>query len=195
MSAGRGWYSRGYLPHFDIEGRTQFLTWRLEDAVPKDVIARWRDELKHERETRRKQELAQRIEIYCDASHGSCVLRKREAAEAMISVLKEHTGNLYTIRNWVVMPNHVHALVTPALSVSLESIIHQIKGQSARAINLAIGRTGRLWEVEYFDRYIRDQPHFERVAHYIEWNPVKAKLCASPEDWPWTSARGDEDCK
>ena len=47
---------------------------------------------------------------------------------------------------------------------------------------------GRVWQREYWDRYIRDLQHFETTKWYIENNPVKAGLAATPESWPWSSA-------
>jgi REP element-mobilizing transposase RayT len=52
-----------------------------------------------------------------------------------------------------------------------------------------LGRTGKFWEREPFDRYIRNQRHFQNTVAYIEGNPVKAGLCKYPEDWTWGSAR------
>jgi REP element-mobilizing transposase RayT len=51
-----------------------------------------------------------------------------------------------------------------------------------------LGRRGRFWQKEYFDRYIRNARHFAKVAAYIENNPVKARLCEKAEDWPFSSA-------
>jgi putative transposase len=44
------------------------------------------------------------------------------------------------------------------------------------------------WMKEYFDRYIRNDKHFQNVDRYIENNPVTAGLCAKPSDWPFSSA-------
>jgi len=49
--------------------------------------------------------------------------------------------------------------------------------------------TGAFWQREYYDRYIRNQDHLANVVQYIEQNPVKAGLCASAKDWPWSSAK------
>ncbi|MBP6002438.1 MAG: hypothetical protein KA746_03280 [Pyrinomonadaceae bacterium] len=49
-------------------------------------------------------------------------------------------------------------------------------------------RKGQFWAKEYFDRYIRDQRHFASTIKYIEQNPVKARLCRTPDEWPWGSA-------
>jgi REP element-mobilizing transposase RayT len=49
-------------------------------------------------------------------------------------------------------------------------------------------RTGQFWLEDYFDRYIRNQEHFEKTTQYIENNPVKARLAAEPGEWPYSSA-------
>ena len=184
----RGWYSRGYLPHIDIDGASQFITWRQDDALPIAVIARWKEELKELPDDKRKKELASRIEKYCDEGHGSCVLANALAARATETVLLAHHASLYVLHAWVVMPNHIHVLVTPGKQISLGKLTKQLKGASARDVNKAIGQSGILWEADYFDRYMRDDKHYNATLKYIEWNPVKAKLCADPKHWTWSSA-------
>lgn len=63
-----------------------------------------------------------------------------------------------------------------------------MKGGTARAANLILGRTGAFWERDYFDRYIRDETHLAAVMRYIEQNPVKAGLVASAQEWRYGSA-------
>ena len=58
-----------------------------------------------------------------------------------------------------------------------------------RRINRVLGRRGKLWQDDYWDRYIRDEAHYRKVVHYIESNPVKAGLVKTPEQWPFSSAR------
>ena len=48
---------------------------------------------------------------------------------------------------------------------------------------------GVIQMLDYWDRYIRDEAHYQKVAHYIEWNPVTAGLVKSAEQWPFSSAR------
>jgi len=52
-----------------------------------------------------------------------------------------------------------------------------------------IGRTGRVWHEDYFDRYMRDETHLERPIRYVEQNAVKANIVGVPGDWPWGFAR------
>ena len=89
---------------------------------------------------------------------------------------------------WRIMPNHVHTLIAPVEGMSLSEIMYDWKSYTTHAINKALNRKGKLWMMEYFDRYIRDNDHFQKVVNYIHNNPVKAGLVADPADWRWSSA-------
>jgi len=78
----------------------------------------------------------------------------------------------------VVMPNHVHLLVTPRPGWTLEKLTQSWKGFTSKQINAHLGREGALWQQESFDRIVRHEAHFERVVQYIARNPVKAGLVA-----------------
>ena len=85
------------------------------------------------------------------------------------------------------MANHVHVLVTP--HVDLSTMMHSLKGFSAREANRLLGRTGEpFWQGESYDHWVRDQREFDRVGRYIENNPVSAGLVLKPEDYRWSSA-------
>ena len=86
------------------------------------------------------------------------------------------------------MPNHVHVLLDPF--VPLARLTMGIKRASAKDANAKLGRTGMpFWQDESFDHWVRNPGQFARIQTYIESNPVKARLCARPQDWPWSSAR------
>src|SRR3989442_1258933 len=86
------------------------------------------------------------------------------------------------------MPNHVHFLATPFSGVELSAILHSIKSYTSHEAKRILGRDGRFWQRESFDRFIRDHKHFVDVVAYIENNPVRARLCEKPSDWPFSSA-------
>jgi putative DNA methylase len=96
----------------------------------------------------------------------------------------------YELHSYVVMPNHVHLLVTPAVPVS--KLMHSLKCFTAREANRLLGLTGTsFWQDESYDRLVRDAAEFRRIVRYIEWNPVNAGLAAGPEAFRWSSARAD----
>lgn len=86
------------------------------------------------------------------------------------------------------MPNHVHVLVKLEAGHSPVEIVRFWKGGSAIEINRILARNGTLWQREYYDRFVRDLEHLHDCIAYIRNNPVKAKLCDHPEDWPFSSA-------
>lgn len=172
------------LPHWQPAGSAIFLTWRLFGSLPNGFVQhlnRWSDEPG-------KQFL--NVDRMLDsASGGPLWLKDPEIAGLVTRAIHrgEELGQ-YVLKSYVVMPNHVHVLLEPI--VSLSRLTNGIKGVSARHANLKLGRTGNpFWRDESFDHWIRDPSQYARTRAYIENNPVKARLCARPEDWPWSSAR------
>ena len=106
--------------------------------------------------------------------------------------LKFHDGKKYALDSWVIMPNHTHFLATPYEGVELAEIAHSIKSYTAHEANKILGRSGRFWQVEPFDRYIRNARHYSAVVRYIENNPVKAGLCSKASAWRFSSAYVEE---
>ena len=101
----------------------------------------------------------------------------------MVLILKEYLVSkddlLYKLHCFSIMPNHVHLLFEQ--KTNLPKIMHDIKGGSAFLINKFLNRSGKFWEKDYFDRYIRNQKHFISTYEYIKYNPIKANLKDSRE--------------
>jgi hypothetical protein len=102
----RGWNERGYLPHRDEPGLTQFVTFRLADSLPESLRGEWEHLWKIENDQQRRVEL----EAYLDRGRDECHLRKPEIAQLVEDAVRFFHGERYDLRAWVVMPNHVHAL-------------------------------------------------------------------------------------
>jgi type I restriction enzyme R subunit/putative DNA methylase len=93
----------------------------------------------------------------------------------------------YELYAYVVMANHVHLLIDPQIDPS--RLLKSLKGATAREANKLLGRTGEpFWQKESYDHWVRNRDEFERIARYIENNPVKAGLVKVPEEYPWSSA-------
>jgi putative DNA methylase len=184
-----GWHSRGYLPHFDGGELAQFITFRLNDSLPRNLLLRWKEELKFEPSAQASSIMRRRVEAYLDQGHGCCHLRDHRVAEMVQNSLLFHDRMKYKLVAWVVMPNHAHMLCTPCAGYSLAGIMHSIKSFTSTEANKLLNRSGRFWQKEYFDRYIRNTRQFAKTVAYIENNPVKANLCDRQEDWPFSSAR------
>jgi REP element-mobilizing transposase RayT len=184
-----GWHSRGYLPHFDGGEIPQTVTFRLVDSMPQEVLEQWHIELQHLPAREYDLERRKRIEAYLDRGYGSCFLQDSRLAAMVQGALLHFDGERYALHAWCVMPNHVHTLLTPRTGWELGKIAHSWKSFTAHEANKILNRAGEFWQTEPFDRYIRNDQHFRRAMAYIENNPVKAGLCATPGDWPWSSAR------
>ncbi|MCG3156464.1 MAG: hypothetical protein DKINENOH_03088 [bacterium] len=193
-SPSPGWRSRGYLPHFDRPGVIQTLTFRLADAVPESVIEKWKQELRWVEglpaTDNRAVELRKRIDKYEDAGHGACWLRDERIAKLVEDALLHFDGQRYRLIAWCIMPNHVHAMIETFERWGLDSILHSWKSFTAHRANELLGRSGEFWMREYFDRFIRDEQHYQNAVAYIENNPVKARLVAEADEWRWSSAWG-----
>ena len=99
----KAWYSRNYLPHCDVPGLVQMITYRLVDALPKEVLVR----LAAEKNPAKKRE---KIEAWLDRGQGVCWLRDPRCAVIVEQALHYFDGQHYRLLAWCVMPNHVHVL-------------------------------------------------------------------------------------
>jgi putative transposase len=80
--------------------------------------------------------------------------------DLVAAVIKNFDGQRYELAAYLVMDDHVHALVTPLANYDLESILHSWKSFSARQMQRTHRRFGRVWQDEYFDRIIRNDKEF-----------------------------------
>lgn len=187
LKSGLGWYNRGYIPHFEAGERAQFLTFRLYDSLPQDIIAKWREETTKLGDAG-KMIFRKNVEKYLDKGFGACFLQDERIAKLTQDSLIFYHEKKYLLTAWVIMPNHIHFLTTPLENVEIREIAHSIKSYTAHEANKILNRSGQFWQHEPFDRYIRNPKHFLNVIEYIENNPVKAGFCKKPEDWRFSSA-------
>jgi REP element-mobilizing transposase RayT len=118
---------------------------------------------------------------------GSCRLRRPDVAELVQNAIRFFNGQRYHLYAWCVMPNHVHAVLTPLTGHGLKAILHSWKSYAANQANRLLGTRGAFWERESFDHAIRSGDHLARFIRYTEENPMTAGLCSRAEDWPWSS--------
>lgn len=187
-SSYKGWHSRGYLPHFDCGEIPQFITFRLTDSLPAELLNVWRAMLEHLSKTEAESELRNRIEEHLDGGTGHAWLKNPAIASVIENALFHFDGRRYRLHSWVVMPNHIHVLLTPATGYGVPGIVHSLKSFTAKEANHLLERKGGFWQVDYYDRYVRNEEHYYRTVEYIEMNPVRAGLCESREEWAFSSA-------
>jgi len=175
------------LPHWRQTGAAYFVTFRLADAVPATLLREWKEELKtwlkfHPEpwDARTMHEYQRRFqesrEEWLDRGHGSCLLREESAAEIVAGALKHFQGTRYLLDAFVVMPNHVHALLLPLNGHSLSEILHSWKSFTGKALKRRSGKQEIVWQDENYDRIVRDEKELQHFRDYIECNPSKAGL-------------------
>ncbi len=192
-------YEHGILPHWRQPGCTYFVTFRLADSIPESVLR----ELEYERslwlkargidpagsdwkrhfaklptnDRRIYEQLVGRVlNTSLDECHGACVLRASAIGNEVATALDHFHGSRVLTGDYVVMPNHVHALLTPQDGFELEQILHSIKSYTANQINRALNKKGQLWQRESYDHIVRDAEQLQAYQEYTAANPAKAQL-------------------
>ena len=192
-------YYNGFLPHWRQAGCTYFVTFRLADSIPDGVLQQWKYErgmwlqargidaksedwlAKFKRLSGEDKKLFERHFVSkffstLDEGLGECVLRIPNHARLVSDALLHFHGQRLDIGNFVVMPNHVHALLTPYPDFELENVLHSIKSYTSNQIQAARGTSGTLWMNESHDHIARDGEELIRIQEYIRANPNKAGL-------------------
>lgn len=106
------------------------------------------------------------------------------------NVIFEATGFRHKANKWYVyllllMPDHLHDLVSFPRAKSMRKVVYGFKEMTAK-------RSGVTWQRDFFDHRLRNDESYEEKAHYIRMNPVRNGLVAKPEDWPWIWHSDDE---
>ena len=210
--------SQGKLPHWFQPGTAQFITFRTHDSMPKDVVAKWRGEIRawltannldpelidDSKNNKQIQSVFDRIESLnpklktqfrklriglwmnrLDECHGECVLRRPGIAKIVADSILHFEGDRYDLDCFVVMPNHVHAIVQFKNGYDQSLVTQSWTRFSAREINKVLGRCGQFWQSEPFDHVIRNDNQFAYLQKYIKDNPTKSNL-QSGEFIYWT---------
>jgi putative transposase len=175
-------FHRRRLPHIYEIGQSVFLTWRLSDSLPPNrvftggVLASG-------------QAFAAMDRLLDETRSGAFYLRQPAIADMIVDALHYNAQVLahYVLHAFVVMPNHVHLLATPA--VALPILTKSLKGITAKRANAMLSLTGRsFWREESYDRLVRHEREFEKIRNYIEENPVRAGLVKETGEYRWSSA-------
>ena len=129
-----------------------------------------------------------KLNSYLDSGAGSCALRNPTCARMVLEGWEFFDGQRYELGDLVVMPNHVHVLITPMVGFELEDILQSRKRQSAREVNQKLSTSGVLWQKHSYDHIVRDVKELLAFQEYVANNPKKANLKTDqfllrPHDW------------
>jgi len=108
-------------------------------------------------------------------------------AKLLIDTLYHYRASAYLLHEFVVMPDHIHVLMTP--QTSLEKAVQFIKGGFSFRAKKELGSNMEVWQKGFQDHRIRDANDYAAHIVYIHDNPVKERLCEHPEEYPYSSAR------
>jgi REP element-mobilizing transposase RayT len=113
-----------------------------------------------------------------------------EAKDIVLECCPKENGNKFDLHTAVVMPDHGPLLLSPlrgadGWNFSLPQIMHAIKGASARKINVLLGRSGAMWQEEFFDHVLRSNDSLAAKVDYIYQNRVRAGLVKVEGEYRW----------
>ncbi|MEZ6095448.1 MAG: transposase [Pirellulaceae bacterium] len=187
------------LPHWDQPTALTFVTMRLADSMPREIVRLWQEEIetwldKHGLANRSVDDILsdpavtaklkfdlirfkhRRWHNHLDNCHGECVFRDSVIAAEVGKTLLHFNGLRYDIERFIVMPNHVHLLIQMRTGFDMRAELTGLMRYSARSINRQRGVRGTFWQPEPFDHIVRSEEQFRYLQDYILQNPAKAKL-------------------
>jgi putative transposase len=110
----------------------------------------------------------------------------RHNAALLVDVLRSCVAaGRFDLHDFVIMPNHLHLLLTVSGETTIEKAMQFIKGGFSFRLGRETGHKGEVWQRGYSELRVNDKESFENHRHYIAQNPVKAGLTSSPEEFKW----------
>ena len=107
-------------------------------------------------------------------------------ANLFIDTLYHYCGTAYLLHEFVVMPDHIHVILTPI--TSLEKAVQFMKGSFSFRAKKELGSNMEVWQKGFSDHRIRDASDYRIHQIYVQQNPVRKHLCERAEDYPYSSA-------
>ncbi len=122
---------------------------------------------------------------------GRRIFQVPENAGILLKTLYHYRERLaYQLHEFVLMPDHLHVILTPGPTTSLEKAMQLIKGGASHEIHKERNQRMEIWQQGFYDWTIRNLADWRTKVNYIHMNPVRTKLVERPEDWPYSSASG-----
>lgn len=191
-------------PHWSQAGAIVFVTARTHDSIPREALLRWeheknvwldnlenrlgitsgrghhwKDRLLNLHDQDREEFLKhfnRKREMELDCCHGACWLRTPEYAKIVADSLLHFDSTRYRMGDFVIMPNHFHALVVFGKPEEMEKQFDSWLHWTATQINRKTGIRGHFWQQEPFDHLVRSVEQYQYLRRYIADNPQKARL-------------------
>jgi putative transposase len=117
------------------------------------------------------------------------ILQSHRMAGLLIDVMQQNRKRgRFLLHEFVVMPDHIHLLITPAPAVSLEKAMQYIKGGYSFRAKKELVYPGSVWQDSFDNHRIRGAIDYERHRNYIHQNPVRRGLAPTASEYPYSSA-------
>ena len=204
-------FYRRHLPHWQPPGADFFVTFRLKNSLPVEVVEALREERERAAQTQfdGHHDFERWEECLDKAEFGPRWLAQPEVAEVVKEAMHYRDGNVFDLHAFCIMPNHVHVLFKSfnraecvkrsdplcksdwQSDLPLHKIMQSLKRHTARHANSILRREGAFWQDECYDHVIRDHEEYVRIFHYVLDNPVKAGLASKWEEWPGTYCKNE----
>ena len=114
------------------------------------------------------------------------LFRNENWAKLFLDTLYRYRGTAYLLHDFVIMPDHIHVLMTPI--TSLEKAVQFIKGGFSYRAKTELSSNMEVWQKGFQDHRIRDAADYDVHVNYIRQNPVRKGLCGRAEEYPYSSA-------
>lgn len=199
---------RRHLPHIHPDGYPLFITFRLADSLPNEVLLKLRvareqeigsaKNIPHAKRNEVERKHFMRFDDWLDScSSGPHWLKDEKIAGIVAEKILDMSNTRYRLIAYCIMSTHVHMLIEPntleraghqakSAKYPVAEVLRLLKGSTARACNMEIERSGHFWHHESYDHFVRDENELMRTIHYILNNPVKAGLVKEWKDWKFT---------
>jgi len=119
-------------------------------------------------------------------SMGRRLLQSGRNANLLIDVLRSLVvERKFKLRDFVIMPDHVHLILTLGNEMTIEIAMQLIKGRFSHRMSHEFGRKGEVWQRGFTEVQVTNRASFEKHREYIAQNPVKAGSASSAEEFPF----------
>jgi REP element-mobilizing transposase RayT len=181
----RIWHAQ--LPHWEVERGIYFITIRCANSLPHAVQERISEiqkslvqvESEHTDFQQLQRQYFLTLEKYLDTGQGFTPFSNDGCCQLILESFEALKAQGWDIRNYALMPNHVHFVVWSESAADMSRTWSKWKGRLGFQCNQVLGRKGAFWQSDWFDHVCRNEAETKRVITYVQNNPKKAGLASN----------------
>jgi putative transposase len=119
----------------------------------------------------------------------SPLFRNPRFAEELVDTLYAYRQQRrFLLHEFVIMHDHLHLIVTPGGTLSLEKVLQFVKGGASFRIGKLLSSRREIWQRSFAHQRIRTIDEYVSFRRYVHENPVKQQLCNRSDEYPFSSA-------